>query len=75
MKIPIPLSKRRIDSVSIAFFVPNLTFITCIVDLEQLVVAGPGEFESPLWPFPFLIDLRRGHSSCVLARSPSMGMM
>jgi len=57
MKTTIPLTQRRVDMLLIAFFVLNLTFITYIVDLEQLVIADPEDFEYPLWPFPFLIDL------------------
>lgn len=57
MKTVLPLSKRPVDVMLIAFFVLNLSFITYIVDLEQLVIADPESFEYPLWPFPFLVDM------------------
>jgi hypothetical protein len=57
MKTPIPLSDRRGDIVFIGFFLLNLSFITYIVDLEQLVIADPENFEYPWWPPAFLIDM------------------
>ena len=57
MKTPIPLSDRRSDILFIGFFLLNLLFITYIVDLEQLVIADPENFEYPWWPPPFLIDM------------------
>ncbi len=57
MRNPIPLSRRRIDWLFVGFFVLNLSFITYIVDLEQLVIADPADFTYPLWPPGPLIDL------------------
>lgn len=54
---PIPLARRRIDLLFVAFFLVNLCFITYIVDLEQLVIADPAHFSYPLWPPPPLVDL------------------
>ncbi len=45
------------DLAFIGFFLVNLTFITYIVDLEQLVVADPTRFDYPVWPPGFLVDL------------------
>jgi len=56
-RVPIPLSERRIDLVFVAFFILNLAFITYIVDLEQIVIDDPYDFEYPLWPLPPLVDL------------------
>ncbi len=53
----IPLRRRPIDFVWIAFFAVNLGFITYIVDLEQIVIDDPTRFEYPLWPPAPLIDL------------------
>src|SRR5258708_39891139 len=48
----IPLSKRPGDIAILAFFLVNILFITYIVDLEQLVIADPAHFTSPIWPPP-----------------------
>lgn len=56
-RVPIPLAERRIDLVFVAFFVINLTFITYIVDVEQIVIDDPYDFEYPLWPLPAFVDL------------------
>ncbi|MFO0754932.1 MAG: emopamil-binding family protein [Byssovorax sp.] len=57
MRVPIPLSRRKHDIVLLAFFVINLTFITYIVDVEQLTVADPRHFDYPIWPPAPLVDL------------------
>ncbi len=57
MRQPIPLCRRPMDWAFLVFFFVNLTFITYIVDLEQLVIADPAAFEPPLWPPPPLVDL------------------
>ena len=54
---PIPLRRRRVDLVFVAFFAVNLAFVTYMVDLEQLVIRDPGRFSYPLWPPRPLIDL------------------
>ena len=45
----IPLAERKIDYLFIGYWVLNLSFITYIVDIEQLVIADPSNFEYPLW--------------------------
>lgn len=57
MNKTIPLKKRPWDYGFLAFFFINLFFITYIVDLEQLVIADPSNFEYPVWPLPFLVDM------------------
>jgi len=47
---PIPLRRRRIDWVLLAFFAVNLFFITYVVDIEQLTIANPAHFSYPVWP-------------------------
>ena len=52
-----PLRRRPFDWVFIAFLALNATFITYIVDIEQLVIADPSNFSYPLWPPAPLVDL------------------
>jgi emopamil binding protein len=54
---PVPLRQRKLDLIFVVFFVVNLAFITYIVDLEQLVIADPTNFEYPIWPPQPLVDL------------------
>ncbi len=53
----IPLAERKIDYLFIGYWVLNLSFITYLVDVEQLVIADPSNFEYPLWPPAPLVDL------------------
>jgi len=53
----IPLKERPVDIAILVFFWVNITFITYIVDVEQLVIADPYNFEYPLWPPPPFVDL------------------
>jgi emopamil binding protein len=53
----VPLRERKFDFVFIGFLALNALFITYIVDLEQLVVADPRNFQYPIWPPAPLIDL------------------
>ena len=53
----IPFARRPADFAFLIFFVVNLTFITYVVDLEQLVIADPNHFTPPLWPPPALVEL------------------
>lgn len=70
----LPLSRRRVDWVFIAFFAINLGFITYIVDVEQLVIADPLHFTYPLWPPARLVDLvhwwGRNFDPALMAREP-----
>lgn len=52
-----PLRRRPVDWLFVAFFALNLGFITYLVDLEQLVVKNPDNFDYPVWPPGPLIDL------------------
>jgi hypothetical protein len=69
---PIPLAQRPWDYVFLAFFLLNFCFITYIVDLEQLVIANPAHFTSPLWPPAPLVDMVHNYARAldplVLAR-------
>ena len=43
----VPLRERKYDLIFLGFFVINASFITYIVDLEQLVIADPNELRLP----------------------------
>ena len=47
---PIPFSQRKTDWLLVGFFVLNLTFITYIVDIEQLILPNPYTYQQPPWP-------------------------
>jgi hypothetical protein len=53
----VPLRERPFDWFFIAFFTLNATVITYVVDLEQIVVADPANFDYPFWPPAPAIDL------------------
>ncbi len=57
MRRAIPLGRRPIDLLFLAFFVVNLGFVTYTVDFEQLVIADPSSFTYPVWPPAPLVDL------------------
>jgi hypothetical protein len=57
MREVIPLRERKFDMVLWIFFFINLTFISYQVDVEQLAIADPEDFEYPVWPLPFVVDL------------------
>jgi hypothetical protein len=46
----IPFSQRRVDWIFVVFFLINFFFITYIVDIEQLMIPDPGNFQQPVWP-------------------------
>jgi hypothetical protein len=54
---PIPLSRRKLDWVLLAFFAVNLCFITYFIDIEQLTIANPSHFQYPLWPPKPFVDM------------------
>ena len=53
----IPLSKRKIDWIPLGFFIINISFITYIVDIEQIIISNPFNFEYPIWPPKIFVDL------------------
>jgi hypothetical protein len=71
---PIPLRARKLDILFIVFFAINFGFITYIVDLEQLVIDDPSDFDYPVWPPPPFVDLihwwGRNFDPVLLARPP-----
>ncbi|MBZ0253089.1 MAG: DUF2781 domain-containing protein [Candidatus Methylomirabilis sp.] len=56
MREVIPLRERKLDIAFLVFFAINLFYITYIVDLEQLVIADPSNFEYPIWPPKWGVD-------------------
>jgi hypothetical protein len=54
---PIPLARRPVDVVFVAFFAVNLGFVTYMFDLEQLVIRDPARFTYPPWPPGAVVDL------------------
>lgn len=57
MRQIIPLKKRPVDYIYLGFFFINLLFITYIVDIEQLIIKDVDDFDYPLWPSPFFVDM------------------
>jgi hypothetical protein len=57
MRRIVPLTRRPFDLACVVFFAVNLCFVTYIVDVEQLVIADPGNFHYPLWPLPPMVDM------------------
>jgi hypothetical protein len=53
----LPLRQRPLDWIWVGFFVVNLTFICYIVDVEQIIIDDPNDFEYPIWPPRPLVDL------------------
>jgi hypothetical protein len=52
-----PLKNRPFDLSLIIFFLVNLVFVTYMIDLEQLVIANPDDFQYPFWPPAWMVDL------------------
>jgi hypothetical protein len=46
----LPFSQRRVDWIFVGFFLINFFFITYIVDIEQIIIPDPANFEQPFWP-------------------------
>ena len=59
----IPLKDRPVDYIYLAFFFVNLFFITYIVDLEQLVIPDPAQYQQPAWPPPVMLKIIHSYGS------------
>lgn len=57
MRTVIPLRQRPLDIAILAFYLVNIIFISYFFDLEQIVITDTSNFEYPLWPPRFLVDL------------------
>jgi hypothetical protein len=53
----LPLKQRPFDIAIIIFFAINLVFVTYMIDLEQLVIDDADNFQYPIWPPRWMIDL------------------
>jgi hypothetical protein len=69
-----PLRRRPVDVIFVAFFAVNASFITYVVDLEQLVIKDTSNFSYPVWPPAPLVDLfhwfGRNYDPLLMARPP-----
>jgi len=54
---PMPFARRRVDWIFVGFFLINLFFITYIVDIEQLMIPDPSDYEQPIWPPESMVKL------------------
>ena len=59
----IRFSQRRVDWIFVGFFLINFFFITYIVDIEQITIPDPRNFEQPLWPPEPFIKLSHWYGS------------
>jgi hypothetical protein len=70
----LPLRRRPIDILFVAFFAVNAVVITYAIDLEQLVIADPARFRYPVWPPRVVVDLvhwyGRSFDPLLMARPP-----
>lgn len=61
------------------FFLVNLCFITYFVDIEQLTIANPAHFRSPVWPPRPIVEMvhayGRRHDALLMARPPFWKML
>jgi hypothetical protein len=57
MREVVPFRERKFDWILWGFFFVNLTFISYQVDIEQLVIQDPDNFEYPVWPLPVIVDM------------------
>lgn len=71
---PIPFRDRKRDWFFVGFFALNFFYISPLVDLEQLIIADPNNFEPPLFPPLWSIELThwwgRTFDPLLLARPP-----
>ena len=59
----IPFSQRRVDWIFVGFFLVNFFFITYIVDIEQIIIPDPHNFEQPIWPPESMVRLIHWYGS------------
>jgi hypothetical protein len=52
-----PLRRRPFDLVLLAFIILNATFITYVVDIEQIVIPDTSNFDYPFWPPAPMVDI------------------
>lgn len=59
----IPFKQRKLDWIFVGFFLINLFFITYIVDIEQLIISNPANFQQPFWPPASMVKLIHGYGN------------
>lgn len=68
MRNAIPFSRRKLDWVIVFFFLFNLFFITYNVDIEQLIIPDPYQFQQPAWPRAPMVRLIHSYGETHLIR-------
>ena len=70
----LPLGKRPLDIVILAYLIFNLVAITYLFDLEQILIPDTSHFVYPAWPPRFIVDLShwwgRNFDPLLYARPP-----
>jgi EXPERA (EXPanded EBP superfamily) len=70
----LPLRKRPLDIVILAYLIFNLVAITYLFDLEQILIPDTSHFVYPAWPPRFIVDLShwwgRNFDPLLYARPP-----
>ncbi len=59
----LPFLQRRMDWIFVGFFLINLFFITYVVDIEQLIIHDPSNFQQPIWPPESMVKLVHGYGN------------
>lgn len=59
----VPIRERKLDYLFVGFFLLNILFISTIVDIEQLIIDDPNDFEYPFWPPAPFVDLIHWYGS------------
>ena len=74
MRKTVPLAKRKLDVLIAGFFAFNFVFISYMFDLEQVLILDTSNFEYPVWPPAWIIDLShwygRNFDPALMARPP-----
>jgi len=50
MRLPVPLSRRRLDIAFLGFFVFNLLFVSYVISIEQILIRNPADVGGARWP-------------------------
>jgi len=59
----IPFAQRRMDWLFVFFFLINFFFITYIVDVEQIIIRDPNNYQQPIWPPELMVKLIHWYGS------------
>jgi len=50
MRLPVPLSRRRLDIAFLGFFVFNVLFVSYVISIEQILIRNPADVGGARWP-------------------------